>query len=419
MQDLDTKPQLHLPEALTQAFGQLGCSATLIDRLTRPERIHQAELTIIRDNGDTLKLPAWRVQHSSLLGPYKGGIRFHPNVTLDEVATLSGLMTFKTALAGLPLGGGKGGVQVDAKTLSVTEREKLARAYIRQFHSVIGPNIDIPAPDVNTSAETMAWMMDEYFAVTGLHQPGVVTGKPVEIGGSLERDIATSLGGKLVLDKLIDHLEMKKRPLTVAVQGAGNVGGGLVQLLDAEPNKYKIIAIADTGGVAYSQTGLNVAEVMKHKAETGSVEHAEYTQSLTSDELFGLPVDILVLGALENQLTATNIHQVKAPLILELANHPITNEADAVLNQTSTVVVPDILANAGGVIVSYFEWAQNQQGYYWDADDVRAKLRRIIERTTDEVLKIASDRSVNLRVASYMLACRRLEAAARVRGVIH
>jgi glutamate dehydrogenase/leucine dehydrogenase len=411
------KVQVNFPAALSQAAVLSQVPETVLSHLMSPEQIHTHQLTITRDDGTELTIPAWRAQHNNWRGPYKGGVRFHQNVTLEEVITLSGLMTFKTAVIDIPLGGAKGGVQVDARRLSPKEHERLARAYARAFASVIGPNTDIPAPDVNTNSDTMGWMMDEYSKVVGHSSLGVVTGKPVELFGSRGRDLATSLGGKVALDSAVVKLGLIKTPLTVAIQGMGNVGGGLAQLL-SQDGKYKIVAISDSQSGIYNQNGLDVDQVFAHKKETGNVENAEYTQNLTNAELLELPIDVLVLGAIEDQVTQENAGNLQAKLILELANHPITSEADAILAERNIPVVPDILANAGGVAVSYFEWIQNQQSLYWTESDVNYRLTELMTKSSDEVWQIAAATNTTLRVAAYILALRRLAAVVRWRTVI-
>jgi glutamate dehydrogenase/leucine dehydrogenase len=408
---------VNFPTAFDKAAHLLNLSPALLSSLSRPELIHFHELSLVRDNGETVTLSAWRSQHNNWRGPYKGGIRFHPNVTLEEVATLSGLMTFKTAVINIPLGGGKGGVQVDAKSLSPAEHERLARTYIRNFADVIGPDTDIPAPDMNTTSDTMGWIMDEYSKIVGHNAPGVVTGKPIELFGSQGRNLATSLGGKVALDATVAKLGWAKTPLTIAIQGMGNVGGGLAELL-TQDKKYKVVAISDSQSGVYRHTGLDLPAVFAHKATTGSVENAEYTQNITNPELLELPVDVLILGAIENQLTNENAARVQAKVVLELANHPITSEADAILEANQVLVVPDILANAGGVAVSYFEWVQNQQNWYWTETEVNRRLTELMAESFVQVWDIAQKHSVTLRVAAYLLALQRLSGAAKWRGVI-
>lgn len=410
--------QVVFSSAFQMAADALKLNPKVAEILQIADHIHKADLTIKRNDGSILTVPAWRVQHCNARGPYKGGIRFHSDVSLEEVSTLAGLMTLKTALVDIPMGGGKGGVRISGRTLSVVEHEQVARQYIRAFHEVIGPDRDIPAPDISTNSQTMVWMMDEMSRIIGYNIPAVVTGKPLELFGSHGREIATSLGGKIILDRLVQHLNLKKTPLIVAVQGIGNVGGSLVQMLHDDP-KYRVVAVSDSHSAAYDPSGINVRDILDHKARSGRVENAEYTQTLTNSELLGLPVDVLVLAALENQITDSNADQIQAKLILELANHPVTSRADTILADKHITVIPDILANAGGVIVSYFEWVQNRQGQQWPEDKVLTRLSRIINRALDSVLHAATIYNVSLRIGSYTVALERLAHALRLRGVIH
>jgi glutamate dehydrogenase/leucine dehydrogenase len=386
--------------------------------LLTPNVVHRAELELTLDNGETLKVPAWRSQHNNARGAYKGGIRFHANVDEAEVITLSSLMTLKTALADLPLGGAKGGVQIDSKKLSLAELERMSRAYIRAFHKVLGPWQDVAAPDVNTTEQVMAWMMDEYAQIVGHTVPGVVTGKPLELFGSKGRNIATALGGKYVLEEMIKHLNITKAHLSVAIQGAGNAGGGFASLLE-DDDRFKVVAISDSQSAVYNPSGLKISEVINHKQSHGNLEDVEYAQVLTNDEMLGLDVDILVLAAFENQITDKNVKNVKAKIILELANHPITSWADAILEANNVLVIPDILANAGGVIISYFELVQNLSLEFWSKEVAVQKLSQYMTDATHEVLKEAAEHNVPNRVGAYIVAINRLIKAMKLRGMIH
>jgi len=418
MKEVNPIPKVVLSSAVITAVDILGFDQELIEKLNCPDHLYEDELKIKLDNGDNLKILAWRAQYNNARGPYKGGIRFHKDVSAEEVVVLSALMTFKTALVNIPMGGSKGGAKINGKSLSNTEHEQVARAYLRSFYKVLGSKTDIPAPDISTNAQTMAWMMDEYSQIVGYTEPGVVTGKPEHLFGSKGRDSATSLGGKLVLNKLVAHLNIKKTPLTVAIQGAGNVGRWLAQLLDND-SRYKVVAISDSNGSIYNGKGLNVNDVFKHKRETGTVEYFEYAQTLTCREMLELPVDVLVLAAIENQINDKNADSIQAKIILELANHPVTSRADAILEEKHIMVIPDILANAGGVVVSYFEWVQNNSGFYWSEHEVTSKLEQTMNQTVDWVLQSATKYDVNLRVGSYIVALRRLKEAMNLRGVIH
>lgn len=417
MMEVKEKNQVVFSSAFKMAADVLKLDTQIVDILQRADHVHQADLTIRCDNGTMLTVPAWRVQHSNVRGPYKGGIRFHGDVSLEEVSTLAGLMTLKTALVDIPLGGGKGGVKIDGRSLSPAEHEQVARKYMQAFYNVIGPDRDIPAPDVNTDSQTMAWMMDEMSQIAGYNVPAGVTGKPLELFGSQGREQSTALGGKIVLDKLVVHLNLKKTPLTVAIQGVGNVGGGLARMLH-DDLKYRVVAVSDSHSAVYNPAGVDVKDVLNHKAHSGRVENAEYTQLLTNLELLELPVDILVLAALENQINDSNASRVQAKLVLELANHPVTGRADTILTDKHITVIPDVLANAGGVIVSYFEWVQNRQGQQWPEEKVLSRLHRFMDRALESVLRAATAYDTSLRVGSYIVALTRLAQAIRLRGMV-
>ena len=401
--------------ALKEAAVRLNLSEADLVKLSLPENIIAVELPLELDSGQTINLSAFRVQHNSARGPYKGGIRFHLGVDVEEAQILASLMTWKCAVAGIPFGGSKGGVQVDPKKLSKPELERLSRGYIRAMFSKIGSNLDVPAPDVNTDSQTMAWMVDEYARLAGAWVPGCITGKPVELGGSNGRDMATSLGGKIVLDEMLVNLEIAQPPYRVAIQGMGNVGGGLAKLLAKDAN-YQVVGLSDSQTAVYSPTGLDVAAVMKFKQQTGSLNNFPNVQIISNAELLELDVDILVPAALDNQITGANADKIKAKLVLEMANNPVSKAGDAILSNRGVTVVPDILANAGGVTVSYFEWAQNRSGYYWEEAEVDEKLRITMLRATREVLDIAKAQSVTLRVAAFILALNRVYKAIQLRG---
>lgn len=401
--------------ALQEAAARLKLSPVQLDVLMRPDNVVQADIAIQLDSGKTAHFPAFRVQHNSARGPYKGGIRFHPQVSFEEIQMLAPLMTWKCAVVDIPLGGSKGGVKVDPKKLSLTELERLARGYIQTFFKHLGPNKDIPAPDVNTNEQTMAWMMDEYSRIRGYNVPGCVTGKPVALFGSQARERATSLGGKFILDQFLGHLGIARRPLRVAIQGLGHVGRNLARLLD-EDSKYKLVAVSDSSGGIYRPAGLNISRVLEHKSKTGSVVGLPYTHDISNAELLETNVDILVPAALENQITADNAVHIKAKTILELANDPISESGSAILKSAGTVVIPDILANTGGVTVSYFEWVQNHLRMYWSEAEVTDRLQQVMESAGSHIWQIARDQNVGLRVAAYMVALERVARAMKLRG---
>jgi len=412
---LKINPYAAAVERLEKTAKLINLKKEAVDFLKKPQRIIQVSIPIKMDDGKVRIFDGFRVQHNNARGPYKGGIRFHPNVTLDEVKALAMWMTWKCAVVDIPYGGGKGGVIVDPKELSQTEMEKLSRGYIASIAQFIGPNVDIPAPDVNTNPQIMSWMLDEYFKIFGKQEPSVITGKPIELFGSKVRSIATSMGGKFVLDKIINFLGLKP-PLTVAIQGFGNVGGGMVRLLSEDPN-YKIVAVSDSKGGILIKDGLKAFEnLFKHKEKTGSVINFEGSKNISNEELLELDVDILIPAALENQITRENAEKIKARVVFELANGPTTPDADEILKKNEIVVVPDILANAGGVTVSYFEWVQNNQGYYWSEKEIKEKLRNKMVDSVSKVWKVSKEYKVDLRTAAYILALKRVARAMELRG---
>ncbi|MGV8161947.1 MAG: Glu/Leu/Phe/Val family dehydrogenase [Candidatus Nanoarchaeia archaeon] len=375
-------------------------------KLREPEEVLEAVLKVKMDNGETKEFKAYRSRHTFVRGPAKGGIRFHPNVSIDEVKALSMWMTWKCAVLNLPLSGGKGGVIVDGKSLSSKEHEQVSREYIRAFWKSLGANRDVPAPDMYTTPQTMAWMLDEYEKLVGHSSPGMITGKPLSVGGSAGRGTATSLGGFVVLEEAVKTFGVGKK---VAIQGLGNVGGEIIPYLKKEG--YIIVAVSDSKGGVYVESGLNLEVVLEHKKKTGSVIGAANTTHVTSEDLLELPVDILIPAALENQITAHNADKINAKLILELANGPVTPDAEGILFKKGIQSVPDILANAGGVTVSYFEWVQNRYGYYWTKEEVEHKLSVMMKTAFDEVYAMSKEKNVDLRAAAYLLAVKRVADA--------
>lgn len=395
----------------------LQISNDVLAVLKSPQSVVLVSIPVTMDDGHVEVFQGYRVQHNNARGPYKGGIRFHPEVDLDEVKALAFWMSMKTAVLDLPYGGAKGGITVNPKKLSESELEKLSRGYIREIFRVIGPDIDIPAPDVNTNPKIMAWMMDEYSRLAGKHTPDSFTGKPVGVGGSVDRDTATSQGGIYVLEEVIKAVFPKrKEPLTVAVQGFGNVGAGAAELLFYNDDKYKVVALSDSRGGIQNLDGLDVPQVAAHKKKTGSVRGFKKTKSLSNKELLCSEVDILIPSALENAITKEIAPKIKAKLILELANGPITPEAEEVINKKGVVIIPDILANAGGVTVSYFEWTQNKSGYHWGSEEVQEKLSQRIKKSYNEVNELAENYKTDLRTAAYLLAVSRIAEAEEALG---
>jgi len=395
------------------AAEKLSLDPAIHELLRHPMRIFVVNIPVLMDNGNTRVFTGIRVQYNDALGPTKGGIRYHPDVTVDEVTALATWMTWKTAVVGLPLGGGKGGVRCNPKEMSVEELERLTRSYTRAMSKFIGPYTDIPAPDVYTDSRTMAWIMDEYSQVVGYNAFGVVTGKPINVGGSLGRTEATSLGLMYTVMKAAEHLGIELKNTKVAVQGYGNVGYHSARLL--HELGCKIIAVSDSKGGIYSSDGLEPEKILEHKEETGSVVDYPGSKTISNEQLLTLQCDILVPAALENQITKANASSIKAKIVAEGANGPVTPDADETLFKNSVFVIPDILANAGGVTVSYFEQVQNQMNYYWTEKEVREKLKTIMDKAFDSVVAISEKHNINMRTASYMLAVKRVADAMMAR----
>jgi glutamate dehydrogenase (NAD(P)+) len=367
------------------------------------------------DDGSLRMFEGYRVQHNLTRGPAKGGLRFHPQVSLDEVKALAMWMTWKCAIANLPFGGAKGGVIVDPHELSPRELERLTRRFASEIAVLIGPESDIPAPDVNTNAQIMAWIMDTVSMESGYSVPAVVTGKPLEIGGSEGRASATGRGVTIVALEACRRLGRDPSSTTVAVQGFGNVGGTAARLM-AEAG-FRICAVSDVSGGIYAPGGLDVEALFEHRARTGHVAGFPCTEPVSNEALLELPVDVLVPAALENQITARNAGRVRATLIIEGANGPTTPDADRILEKRGVVVVPDILANAGGVTVSYFEWVQDIQSFFWEEGEINAKLEKVMRKAFAQTAEQADAHHVSLRMGAYLVAVNRVADATTVRGI--
>lgn len=398
---------------LEAAVSHLKLHKDTAEILRHPKAAHYATLQVRMDDGSLRVFPAYRVLYNDSCGPGKGGIRFHPKVNLDEVQTLAFWMSVKCSVVGLPYGGAKGGITVDPKRLSFGELERLSRAYVRAFADSIGPTQDIPAPDVYTNETIMAWMADEYNTICRAHLPGMITGKPIILGGSLGRGDATARGGFYVLEALRERLKLKKRP-TVAIQGYGNAGQHFADLASA--GGYEIVAVSDSQGGVFKEGGFSVEDLNREKKSKGTVKGISGGKALTNSELLELDVDVLVPAALEKQITEENCAKVKAPVVLELANGPTTFAADKALYSKSTVVIPDILANAGGVTVSYFEWVQNQSGDVWTVDEVHKRLKERMTRAAITVDDLRLKNDVPMRVAAYISALERIGGAIEALG---
>jgi len=411
-----------------QRLHKLGESSAIspqvINSLSRPKATLCASIPVLMDDGSTQYFEAYRCQYSSHLGPCKGGVRFHPNVSQDEVQALALWMTIKCAVVDLPYGGGKGGVSVDPKKLSRMELERLSRAYMRAMADFVGPDKDIPAPDVYTNARIMGWMRDEFEVIKRQKQPAVITGKPVNMGGSLGREEATGRGAFLVTEFLRSKEGKAPEDIRVAIQGFGNAGYSIAKLLF--DSGYKIVAISDSKGAIFDENGLNVDEVKLLKEGqrsfntdycASSVCESETYKSISHEELLALDVELLVPAALENAITKDNVKSIKARWITEVANGPISAVADEILFQKGTVVIPDVLANSGGVIVSYFEWVQNKAGYPWTLEDVRQRLHDKLKASFDEMWQYQhQSENISLRRAAYAKALKKIEQVINVRG---
>ncbi len=401
---------------LEDAASHLKIDQDVLEKLKYPRETTKMRLLIRMDDGSRKSFLAWRCRYDDTRGPTKGGIRFHPDSTMEEVETLAFWMTFKCAVMNLPYGGGKGAVRVDPRTLSKTELERLSRAYIQAFANIVGPNRDIPAPDVYTNAMIMGWMADEYSQIKGEVSPAVITGKPIALGGSLGRNDATARGGFYLVRHLAEELGLSGSR-SVAIQGFGNAGQYFAQLAAADGNT--VIAVSDSNGAIFKADGLDVDKLISGKTSGKRVTDlaAELgAQVISADALLAVECDVLVPAALEDMITVDNAGTIKAKVILELANGPVTPDADKILAERGIVILPDILANAGGVTVSYFEWVQNRQGYYWDLEEIHARLLKMMEREGRAVWDISKDRGVSVRTAAYIHALGRLSTAIEAHG---
>jgi glutamate dehydrogenase (NADP+) len=420
---------------LDKAAGLADIDEEALLRLQAPKSVLEVSIPVRMDDGSLRVFHGYRVRYDDTRGPTKGGIRFHPNVNLGEVKALALWMTCKCAVVGIPFGGGKGGVIVDPKHLSRLELERLSRGFIERISDFIGPETDVPAPDVYTNAMIMGWMMDEYSRIRRQRTPAVITGKPIPLGGSLGRDDATGRGAYYCIKELERIRGWSPVDMRVAVQGFGNAGQHVARLLYEDG--YRIVAISDSRGGILNSDGIDIECAIKHKNAGQSVysensvcacpvcgsatcccqtDRASTRTPITNDELLELDVDLLIPAALENQITAANAERVRAPVIVEVANGPTTVDADAVLNARNTLVVPDILANAGGVTVSYFEWVQNRAGYYWTVDEVQSRLHEIMAREFNAIHDVMTDKGVDMRTAAYAHALSRLGDAVACLG---
>jgi glutamate dehydrogenase (NAD(P)+) len=400
---------------LDEAADMLKIDKATHEMLRWPMRELRITIPVRMDNGSFKVFKGFRVQYNDAKGPTKGGIRWHPEETIDTVRALAAWMTWKTAVVDIPYGGSKGGIICNPKEMSDSEKEKLARGYIRAIGKFIGPEKDIPAPDVYTTPQIMAWMMDEYSKIMNYNTPAVITGKPITIGGSLGRGDATARGGMYTLREAAKVLGMDLSNATVAIQGYGNAGYFAHQLVE-QMFGSKVVAISDSKGGVFSEIGFKFEESFKVKQETGSVVNIKDSSKITNEELVELDVDVLFPAALENIITEENATRVKATIIDELANGPTTPEADEILHKNNKYVIPDFLANAGGVVVSYFEWVQNINGYYWTEEDVHQKLDKKMSKAFYDVHEMREEKKVHSRAAAYLVSVARVVEAMKLRG---
>jgi glutamate dehydrogenase (NADP+) len=412
---------------LNEAIQYADISPDTVELLRQPKSVLQVSVPVRRDDGTLDSFTGYRVRYNDSRGPTKGGIRFHPSVTLDEVQTLAFWMTIKTAIVDLPYGGGKGGIAVDPKALSIHELERLSRGYVDAVADFIGPDVDIPAPDVYTNELVMSWMMDQYSTIQRRQVPDAITGKPISLGGSLGRSTATGDGGfyvtRTLMSRILGDGRRNGRAPTVAVQGFGNAGAVIARRL--HEIGCRVVAVSDSKGGLFRGAGLDVPSVQRVKKESGQLTAARYQgnvcdiedyEPLTQDELLALDVDILVPAALENAITTANAGNVRARMVVEVANGPVSGEADRILHARGVRVLPDVLANAGGVVVSYFEWVQNRQGLAWTAEQVDERLQQRMITETERLWSAATERGTSLRVAAYALALERIGQAVDARG---
>lgn len=383
--------------------------------LREPRREIHVSISTKMDNGEVRVFKGFRVQHNNALGPYKGGLRFHPAETIDTVRSLAFWMTWKCSVAGLPLGGGKGGVACNPKEMSKRELERVSRAYIAAIWEAIGPEKDIPAPDVYTNPQIMAWMVDEYCKLTGRYNPGVITGKPIQIGGSAGRADATARGALYTIEEGAKHLNIDCSQATASVQGFGNAGLHIARLLH-DNHQCRIVAVSDSKGGIYNPKGLNPDDIARHKEKTGSVIDFPDTENISNEDLLELKVDFLCLAALENVITQVNAAKINAKIIAELANGPTTKDATDILYDQGTFVLPDFLCSAGGVTVSYFEQVQNAYNFYWDIEEVHDKLQKKMRKAFQDSLAASKQWKVNMRLAAYIVAVNRVSEAMKLRG---
>ena len=400
-------------DVIKEALNKLGYDEAMYDLLKEPLRMLHVRIPVKMDDGTTKVFTAYRAQHNDAVGPTKGGVRFHSMVNEDEVKALSMWMTLKCGIVDLPYGGGKGGIICDPRQMSMGELERLSRGYVRAISQIVGPTKDIPAPDVFTNAQIMAWMMDEYSRMDEFNSPGFITGKPIVLGGSQGRDRATAEGVTIVIQEAAKKRGIDIKGARIVIQGFGNAGSFLAKFMS--DLGAKVIGISDAYGALHDPNGLDIDYLLDRRDSFGTVTTL-FENTITNQELLELDCDILVPAAIENQITVDNAHDIKASIVVEAANGPTTAEATKILTERGILLVPDVLASAGGVTVSYFEWVQNNQGYYWSGEEVREKLYKKMVEAFENVYTTATTRNINMRLAAYMVGVRRTAEASRFRG---
>ena len=395
------------------ALSRLGYSEAVYELLKKPIRVLTVRIPVHMDDGHVEVFTGFRAQHNDSIGPTKGGIRFHPNVTIEEVEALSIWMSIKCGIFSLPYGGAKGGIICDPRTMSVPEQERLARGYVRAISQIVGPAKDIPAPDVYTNPQIMAWMYDEYSRIREYDSPGFITGKPLVLGGSAGREQSTALGVYIAMREAAATLNRPVDTLRVLIQGFGNVGSNVARIL--HEMGAKVVGVSDAGGGIYDANGLHVPELFAMRDSFGMVT-AQFKDVMSNEQFLVQPCDVLIPAALENQITIDNAHEIQATIVVEAANGPTTAAADEILKERGVLVIPDVLANAGGVTVSYFEWVQNSQGWYWSAEEVNRRMEEMMVKSVHTILDTASKHEVSPRLAAYMVGIQPFAEAMRWRG---
>ena len=398
---------------IKEALDKLGFDQGMYELIKEPMRMLKVRIPVRMDDGTVKVFTGYRAQHNDAVGPTKGGVRFHPDVTEDDVVALSMWMTLKAGIVNLPYGGGKGGIVCDPREMSIGEVERLSRGYVRAISQIVGPTKDIPAPDVFTNAQIMAWMMDEYSAIDEYNSPGFITGKPLVLGGSQGRDKATAMGVVICLEQALEKRGKTIDGSKVVIQGFGNAGSFLSKILS--DRGAKIIGISDAHAALHDPNGLDIDYLLDRRDSFGMVTNL-FEDTITNQELLELDCDVLIPAAIANQITGDNAANVKADILCEAANGPTTAEATKILNDKGTLIVPDVLASAGGVTVSYFEWVQNNQGYYWGEEEVNTKMTEILIKAFDDIYELSQSRRVDMRLAAYIIGIKRTAEASRYRG---